>query len=58
MDFQLTEDQEAAIAVFEGLGFHQEAILRGHVKDLAGDLHDLVVMSRMVEDFQMPDEPA
>ena len=52
---RLTVDQQAAIAVFEGLGFHQEALLKGHVKDLEGRQHDLVVMSRMVEDFQILD---
>ena len=54
---RLTVDQEAAIAVFEGLGFHREALLEGHVKDLEGNLHDLVVMSRTVEDFRktLPD---
>ncbi|MEE2777466.1 MAG: GNAT family N-acetyltransferase [Acidobacteriota bacterium] len=48
---RLTVDQEAAIAVFEGLGFHREALLEGHVKDLDGNPHDLVLMSRRVEDF-------
>lgn len=49
---RMTPDQRGAIAVFEGLGFRQEALLEGHVKDLEGNPHDLVVMTHRVEDFQ------
>jgi L-amino acid N-acyltransferase YncA len=49
---RMTEDQKAAIAVFTELGFHQEALLAGHVKDLEGNTHDLVMMTHRVEDFQ------
>jgi RimJ/RimL family protein N-acetyltransferase len=30
---QMTADQQAAIAVFEGIGFRAEALLRDHVRD-------------------------
>jgi RimJ/RimL family protein N-acetyltransferase len=45
---QMTTDQPGAIAVFEGLGFRPEAILRGHVRDDAGVDYDLVVLSHNV----------
>ena len=41
----MTTDQQGAIAVFEGLGFKPEAILREHVRDDAGAAYDLVVLS-------------
>jgi len=34
--------------VFEDLGFHPEALLRQHVADRDGDLHDLVLLSHDV----------
>lgn len=45
---QMTADQHGAIALFEGLGFAPEAILRDHVKDRDGAKHDLVVLSHDV----------
>ena len=45
---QMTTDQPGAIAVFEGLGFRPEAILRQHVRDEAGVLYDIVVLSHIV----------
>ena len=39
---QMTVDQTGAIAIFEGLGFKAEALLREHVKDKAGKSHDIV----------------
>jgi N-acetylglutamate synthase-like GNAT family acetyltransferase len=41
----MTVDQHVAIGIFEGLGFQAEAVLRGHVKDLQGAKHDVVVLS-------------
>lgn len=49
---QMTIDQRSAIAVFEGLGFRGEALLRGHVQDHDGNSHDIVVLSHDVEQFQ------
>lgn len=45
---QMTVDQRAAIAVFEELGFRAEAVLRKHVKDRDGRLHDLALLSHDV----------
>jgi L-amino acid N-acyltransferase YncA len=46
---QMTTDQRAAIAVFEELGFHAEALLHHQVADRDGALHDLVVLSHDVD---------
>jgi RimJ/RimL family protein N-acetyltransferase len=45
---QMTVDQTGAIAIFEGLGFRAEALLRDHVKDLSGQTHDIVVLGHNV----------
>jgi L-amino acid N-acyltransferase YncA len=49
---RMTPDQRGAISVFEGLGFRAEALLRDEVRDRDGNLHDLLVMSHRVADFQ------
>lgn len=49
---QMTIDQKAAVAVFEGLGFRPEALLRDHVKDRAGKKHDLLILSHEVANFE------
>lgn len=41
----MTPDQRPAITVFEECGFRAEALLRDHVRDAAGDAHDLVLLS-------------
>lgn len=48
---QMTADQKAAISLFEGIGFKAEAMLRDHVRDRAGKMHDLVVLSQDVARF-------
>jgi GNAT superfamily N-acetyltransferase len=45
---QMTVDQIGAIAIFEGLGFRAEALLRDHVRDLTGRKHDIVVLGHNV----------
>ncbi|MFM9828902.1 MAG: N-acetyltransferase family protein [Sphingomonas sp.] len=42
---QMTPDQAGSVALFESLGFRGEALLRDHVRDRAGHLHDLVILS-------------
>jgi L-amino acid N-acyltransferase YncA len=49
---QTTTDQKGAIAVFEGMGFRPEALLRDHVKDREGRKHDLVILSHEVSKFR------
>ncbi len=48
----MTAEQEAAIQVFEDLGFRAEALLKNHVRDQDGSLHDLVILSHDVEAVQ------
>jgi GNAT superfamily N-acetyltransferase len=45
---QMTVDQVGAIAIFEGLGFKAEALLHDHVRDVAGQKHDIVVLAHDV----------
>ena len=49
---QMTVDQQGARAVFEGMGFRPEALLRDHVKDRDGRKHDLLILSHDVAKFQ------
>jgi ribosomal protein S18 acetylase RimI-like enzyme len=47
---EVSAEQEPAVAMFSGLGFEAEALLKGHVRDAEGRLHDLFVMAHVVED--------
>lgn len=42
---RMTPDQLGAITLFEEAGFRGEAMLRDHVRDRDGALHDLVILS-------------
>lgn len=42
---RMTPDQTGAIALFESFGFRGEAMLRDHVMDRAGAVHDLAILS-------------
>ena len=46
---EVVVDSIPAIGMFEALGFEPEALLRDHVRDKAGELHDLVVLAHLVE---------
>ncbi len=46
---RMTLDQEAAINVFEELGFKTEAMLRDHVRGRDGKKHDLLILSHDVD---------
>src|SRR3974390_3725076 len=48
LSVQMTVDQQAAIALFESLGFKAEALLREHVRDVDGKKHDIVVLGHNV----------
>jgi len=52
LSVQMTVDQQAAIALFEGLGFKAEALLRDHVRDVDGRTHDIVVLGHNIAQFQ------
>ncbi|CAA9357274.1 MAG: hypothetical protein AVDCRST_MAG07-3458 [uncultured Frankineae bacterium] len=46
---EVVVDAVPAIGMFESLGFEPEALLRDHVRDKTGALHDLVVLAHLVE---------
>jgi RimJ/RimL family protein N-acetyltransferase len=52
LSVQMTVDQQAAIALFESLGFRAEALLRDHVRDVSGQKHDIVVLGHNVAQVQ------
>jgi L-amino acid N-acyltransferase YncA len=43
--------QTAALRIFQKLGFRQEVVLRGYVKDMKGTRKDLVLMRCRLEDL-------
>ena len=47
---EVVADQEPTIAMFRSLGFEPEALLTDHVRDRAGELRDLMVLSHSVEE--------
>lgn len=47
----MTTDQVASRNLFQELGFKNEALLKDHVRDREGKLHDLLIMACDVETF-------
>jgi RimJ/RimL family protein N-acetyltransferase len=45
---EVVENQVAALRTFQKLGFQQEAVLRGHVKDIRGGRRDLLILANDV----------
>ena len=50
MTVEVVAEQEGAVAMFGGLGFQAEGLLRDHVRDRDGELRDLILLSHSVED--------
>jgi ribosomal protein S18 acetylase RimI-like enzyme len=46
---EVAADQEHALAMFRSLGFTGEAVLRDHIRDGNGKLHDLVMLAHYVD---------
>jgi len=46
----MTIEQSGAVAIFEEMGFRGEALLRDHVKDAEGGLHDIAILSCNVDE--------
>ena len=42
---EVVAEQASAVAMFNGLGFHQEAVLPSHLRDRSGKEHDLVLLA-------------
>ncbi|MGI9323625.1 MAG: GNAT family N-acetyltransferase [Pseudomonadales bacterium] len=49
---RMTSDQQAAVTVFEDMGFHPEALLRNQVQAADGTYADLIVLSHDVAAVQ------
>jgi L-amino acid N-acyltransferase YncA len=49
MIVEVIADQEATVAMFRSLGFEPEALLRDHVCDDDGGLHDMMLLAHSVE---------
>ena len=47
---EIVAEQGPALALFSGLGFSGEALLKGHIRDRRGDLHDLMVLAHDVDE--------
>jgi ribosomal protein S18 acetylase RimI-like enzyme len=50
MVVEVTADSEPTIAMFRSLGFDPEALLKDHVRDYTGRLHDLMILAHSVEE--------
>ena len=48
-DGNMPADQETTVGMFRSLGFEPEALLRDHVCDDDGNLHDLMLLAHSVE---------
>ena len=46
---EVVADQDGAIAMFTALGFQAEGLLRDHVRDHEGGVHDLIVLGHVVD---------
>jgi L-amino acid N-acyltransferase YncA len=47
---EVVADQEGAVAMFTGLGFQAEGLLRDHVRDRDGQLRDLILLAHPIDD--------
>jgi ribosomal protein S18 acetylase RimI-like enzyme len=47
---EVVAEQEAAVVMFQELGFQAEALLRDHIRDRDGNLRDLLVLSHRVDE--------
>ncbi len=48
---EMMDKQQGAKKVFEKLGFKQEAVFHGHVRDQIGVRHDLLILTKDLEEF-------
>lgn len=47
---EVVADQEPAVQMFRKLGFTAEALLRDHLRDRTGRMHDLVLLCHLVDE--------
>ncbi len=48
---EVAAEQEPTVAMFTKLGFEPEGLLRDHIRDQAGNAHDLIVLAHFVEEL-------
>lgn len=48
---EVVAEQEPTVAMFIGLGFEPEALLKDHVRSQTGEEHDLLVLSHFVDEL-------
>ncbi len=46
---EVVAEQEAAVAMFEGLGFEAEALLKDQIRDREGNFRDVLLLAHQVE---------
>ncbi len=46
---EVVAEQEAAVAMFQGLGFEGEALLTDHIRDRDGNLRDLLLLAHRAD---------
>jgi ribosomal protein S18 acetylase RimI-like enzyme len=47
---EVVADQSNTVAMFQGLGFEPEALLRDHARDRTGELRDLIMLAHRVDE--------
>src|SRR4051812_1406870 len=47
---EVVAEQEGAVAMFTGLGFQAEGLLRDHVRDRDGQVRDLILLAHPIQD--------
>jgi hypothetical protein len=47
---EVVAEQDGAVAMFQALGFGAEGLLREHVRDRTGAVHDLVLLAHQVDE--------
>ncbi|MET0145425.1 MAG: GNAT family N-acetyltransferase [Ilumatobacteraceae bacterium] len=48
---EVVAEQDATVAMFTALGFEPEGLLKDHVRSHAGEMHDLLVLSHVVQEL-------
>ncbi len=48
---EVVAEQDSTVAMFSALGFEPEGLLRAHVRSHAGEVHDLLVLSHVVQEL-------
>jgi RimJ/RimL family protein N-acetyltransferase len=51
LEIQILPEHKGIMAIFQKLGFVQEAVLKDHALDINGQKHDLIIMTSNLEDL-------